>query len=79
MTLSELAIEYRESGALLKRRITDLRAVLEAGDTMSETEKRFLRARIDTLASMYRDVSETAVNLERYYDRRYRRSARFTV
>ena len=79
MTLSELAIEYRESAALLRRRIGELRELLKTNGRLTETEKRRLRARIDTLASMYRDVSETAVNLERYYDRRYRRSARFTV
>ena len=79
MTLSELAVEYRASGALLRRRIGELKEALRTDGTLSETEKRRLRARIDTLASMYRDVSETAVNLERYYDWRYRRSARFTV
>ena len=79
MTLSELAIEYRESAALLRRRIGELRELLKTNGRLTETEKRRLRARIDTLASMYRDVSETAVNLERYYDWRYKRSARFTV
>ena len=78
MTLSEMAAEYRQSAALLKGRITELRARLETGG-MCEMEKLRLRIRIETLEAMYRETSEVAVNLERYYDRGHRRSARLTV
>ena len=78
MTLSELAKEYRESGQLLKTRITELRLRLKTED-LCETEKFRLRGRIDSLAKMYRDVNEVAVFLERYYERGRKKNGRYSV
>jgi len=78
MTLSELGTDYRRSAALLKGRITELKRTL-AETNMCEMEKLRLRVRIDTLSSMYRDVCDTAVYLEHYYDRGYRRNGRFSI
>ncbi len=78
MTLSEMAAEYRASASLLRGRITELRSQLDNGG-MCEMDKLRLRLRIDALETMFRETSEVAVNLERYYDRGHRRSARLTV
>lgn len=78
MTLSELAAQYRGSAAAIKERINLLRRSLEI-DGLCQMEKLRLRIRIDTLASLCREANETALYLERYYDRRYRKNGRFTV
>ncbi|MBE6949520.1 MAG: hypothetical protein E7456_06710 [Ruminococcaceae bacterium] len=78
MTMIELAKEYRQSGLLLKKRIAELRKLLAKGD-LCEMEKFRLRGRIDTLASMERDMNEIAVVLEKYYDRRYKRNGRYSI
>ena len=78
MNMQELAMEYRESAALIRGRITELKSELQAGG-MCEMEKLRLRIRIETLGSIYREVSETAVFMEKYYDRRYKKNGRYTV
>ena len=78
MKMQELAVEYRESAALIRGRIAELRDTLQAGG-LCEMEKLRLRIRIETLSSIFREVSETAVFMEKYYDRRYRKNGRYTV
>lgn len=78
MTMKELAVEYRESAALLKARVGALQERLGAPG-LREMDKLRLRGRICTLQSMYRDVTEAAVVMEHYYDRGYRRNERYTI
>ncbi len=78
MTMTELAMEYRESGLLLKTRIAELRQKLKTED-MCEMEKFRLRGRIDSLSKIEREVSEIAVFLERYYERGRKKNGRYSV
>ena len=78
MEMLELAKEYRESAAMLKWRIGELKESL-GKDKMCEMEKLRLRRRIDILLNMYHDTNETAMVMERYYDRRYKRNGRFSI
>ena len=78
MTMTELALEYRRSGLLLKTRIAELRQKLKT-EEMCEMDKFRLRGRIDTLVKIEREVNEIAVFLERYYERGRRKNGRYTV
>ncbi len=71
MKLSELAREYRSSGALLKERIIKLEGQTD-DESIPEMEKFRLRCRIIQLKRMYRYVNEAACAMEKYYDKRYR-------
>ena len=65
MTLYELALEYEQTAALLRGRISELeRAMKEAGDELSRAR---LDRRLRPLRSMYRDVREVARYLSDYY------------
>ena len=65
MTLYELALEYEQSAALLRGRISELeRALREAGD---EPRRVQLDRRLRPLRSMYRDTREVARYLNDYY------------
>ena len=68
MTMTELAVQYRESADLLTGRIRELRSRMERGG-LCEMEKYRLRGRIAALTSMCRQTRATARRLERYYDR----------
>ncbi len=77
MTLRELSVEYREHARLLDTRISQLDALLRAsGD---DGERCRLEERIHMLSTMLREARELAVLTERYYDRGYRRNARYTI
>lgn len=78
MELQQLAIQYRESASLIKGRINILKETLQK-EKLCEMEKFRLRVRIDTLNSIQREVTETAVFMERYYDRRYPRRGKFSI
>ena len=78
MTLNELAAEYRAGAALIKTRIAELNDRLH-DKTLCEMEKFRLRGRILMLESMFRDAQETALVMEKYYDREYRCNARYRV
>lgn len=78
MTMIELALEYKESALMIKKRIFELKALLKEGN-MCEMDKLRLRARIDTLDRMERDTKEIAAFMERYYDRRYKKNGRYSV
>lgn len=73
MTLLRMAASYRHSGDLIRLRIIALK---DAAKTGSPEEKARLEQRIKDLNTLYRETRETALVLERYYDRRCRRNGR---
>ena len=77
MTLLELSVEYRAHARALSVRIGQLQERLEGTD--SEEQRQALAERIHMLSTMLREARELAVLTERYYDRGYRRNARYTI
>ncbi len=77
MTLQELSVEYREHARLLDLRICQLNYRLEL--SRDDGERCQLEERIRMLSTMLREARELAVLTERYYDRGYRRNARYTI
>ena len=77
MTLLELSVEYRAQAAILAQRIHQLEA--ELFQTDDPDERCTLQHRIHMLAVMQREARELAVLTERYYDRGYRRNAKYTI
>ena len=77
MTLKELSVEYRAQVAVIRARIRELEAAREA--TEDEAEKFRLENRIGILTTIWRDTRDVAVLMERYYERGYRRNARYTL
>ena len=71
MTLLELSVEYRAHARALDFRICQLQAVLERTENEDE--------RIHMLSTMLREARELAVLTERYYERGYRRNAKYTL
>jgi len=77
MTLQELSVEYRAHAQALELRIHQLQVQMEQTE---DPEVCFqLRDRIRLLSIMLREARELAVLTERYYDRRYRRNAKYTI
>lgn len=73
MTLYELSLEYEQTAAMLRQRISELeRAQREAGDEGSRVR---LDRRLRPLRSMYRDVRAVARHLEHYYEKHTPRQA----
>ena len=65
MTLYELSLEYEQTAAMLRQRISELeRAMKEAGD---EPRRAQLARRLRPLRSMYRDTRAVARYLSGYY------------
>ena len=77
MTLLELSVEYRAHARALDFRICQLQAVLER--TENEDQRLMLNERIHMLSTMLREARELAVLPERYYERGYRRNAKYTL
>jgi len=77
MTLQELSVEYRAHAQTLSIRIGELEEQL--GQTRDERERCRLQARIKMLSVMRQEARELAVLTERYYDRGYRRNAKYTI
>lgn len=77
MTLLELSVEYRAHARELDFRICQLQAVLER--TENEDQRLMLNERIHMLSTMLREARELAVLTERYYERGYRRNAKYTL
>lgn len=73
MTLLRMAASYRHSGDLIRVRIIALK---DAAKTAPPEEKIQLERRIKDLNTLYRETRETALVLERYYDRRCCRNGR---
>ena len=77
MTLAELSLEYRAHAHALDLRICQLEYWLEQSD---DPDRRCqLQNRIRMLSAMLREARELAVLTERYYDRGYRRNAKYTI
>ena len=68
MTLMHMAASYRHSGELIRLRIIALK---DQARSAEPEQRRQLEQRIKDLNTLYRETRETAVILERYYDRRY--------
>ena len=77
MTLLRMAVDYRQSGELIRLRIAALKDAQKQTDDMEE--KRRYEARIRDLSALYRETREVALVLERYYDRRYHRNERYSL
>ena len=77
MTLAELSLEYRAHARALDLRICQLEYLLER--TSSADKRCQLQDRIRMLSTMLREARELAVLTERYYDRGYRRNAKYTI
>ena len=77
MTLAELSVEYRAHAHALDLRICQLEYVLER--TKNADKRCRLQDRIRMLSTMLREANELAVLMERYYDRGYRRNAKYTI
>ena len=76
MNLTEMAVLYRDSAELLRGRIKELSSQIKSDADLCEMDKLRLRVRIDTLKKLFRESSETALLLERYYDRGCRANGR---
>ena len=77
MTLAELSLEYRAHAHALDLRICQLEYML--GRTKNADKRCQLQDRIRMLSTMLREANELAVLTERYYDRGYRRNAKYTI
>lgn len=77
MTLLELSVGYRASAAALRERALLLER--QRRETGPGEDARLLDARIRTLRAMWREARDVAVLCERYYERGYRRNARYTI
>ena len=67
MTLYELSMEYEQTAAMLRTRISELeRARKEAGDEQRRVQ---LERRLQPLRSMYRDTRAVARYLGQYYQK----------
>ena len=77
MTLLELSVEYRAHAKALDGRIRQLQAALK--ETEEEQRREELEVRIHMLTIMLREARELAVLTERYYERGYRRNAKYTL
>ena len=77
MTLAELSLEYRAHAHALDLRICQLEYKLEG--TTNADKRCQLQDRIRMLSTMLREARELAVLTEHYYDRGYRRNAKYTI
>ena len=77
MTLLELSAEYRSHAGALAGRISQLEVCL--AQTQNADQRCQLEDRIRMLSTMLREARELAVLTERYYDRGYRRNAKYTI
>lgn len=77
MTLREISVSYRAQAQLLRSRIRELEA--KHKQTTDKDERLRLQCRIGMLQSLWRETRDQAVLLERYYERGYRRNARYTL
>lgn len=72
MTLQEMSNTYRSQHEALRRRIRELTAAGVGDETRG-------RQRIRRLEEMARENRDLAALLEHYYERGYRRNARYTL
>ncbi len=77
MTMEELSREYRASAALLSSRLRQLRAMLAQAEDPEEIWH--IRHRIHVLTPMLTQMYDLAELTERYYERGYYRSEKYTI
>lgn len=77
MTLSQLSAGYRESAALLSDRLRLLRKMLAKASEPEEIWQ--IKRRIAELTPMLTQMNELAELTERYYEKGYYRSKKYTL
>ena len=77
MTLLEMSPAYRESAAVIRQRLAELRAAVR-GQADPEAV-RALRRRIADLAPLLQESRELEVLTAHYYDRSYHKHERYTL
>ena len=77
MTLSQLSAGYRQSARLLSDRLRLLRKKLEAATEPEEIWH--IKRRISELTPMLTQMNELAELTERYYEKGYCRSKKYTL
>ena len=77
MTLKELSVQYRNQADILRVRISELATLRDRGGP--DADPCQLDARIRILTTMWREARDLAVLTDRYYERGYRRNARYTI
>ena len=77
MTLYQISFTYRADAAVLRTRISELRAAARAAQDREEAER--LKRRIADLQVLRRQSSELAELTKRYYERNYHRDERYTL
>lgn len=77
MRLLELSVQYRAAEEALRQRMELLEGYY-ARET-DQRARRMLEERLRRLGTMWREARDLAVLCERYYDRGYCRSVRYTV
>lgn len=77
MTLYQISFTYRADAAVLRTRISELRAAARAAQDREEAER--LKRRIAELQVLRRQSSELAELTKRYYERNYHRDERYTL
>ncbi len=77
MTLAEMSRDYEYAAQLLRQRLKELRALAAAEE---DPEKLWhLQRRIAELTPMLTQMNELAELTARYYERGYRRNAKYTL
>lgn len=77
MTLYQISFTYRADAAVLRTRISELRAAARGAQDREEAER--LKRRIADLQVLRRQSSELAELTKRYYERNYHRDERYTL
>ena len=77
MTLQQLSNQYQEGAQLLQQRIVSLR--LEQARCGDRESAELLQQRIRQLEPLQRESRQLAELTARYYDRGYRRNAKYTI
>ena len=77
MTLKELSRCYEEAAVPLRRRLAELRQMLDKAQTADEVWH--IKRRIAGLTPMLTQMNELAELTDRYYERGYYRSEKYTV
>lgn len=75
MTLTELAVSYRNTADILRHRIQ----LVEELPARTEAEAIAKAERLRLLEAMRRDARDVAVICERYYDKTYRCNGRYCI
>lgn len=77
MTLTELSKEYRSHAQSLSTRVKELEGQRKTCPNLKDRSQ--IEDRLRILSAMEREARELAVLTERYYERGYRRNAKYTL